>query len=116
MPIHRRALEDAVGPLGPVALGVGVLDPQDEGAAVLAGEDEVVEGRAGAADVEVARRRRGEAHAHGPIGHPGRLPKGRPDPTAVEAARHGSDRPCAPTARPPALTVSSRRAARVTGV
>jgi hypothetical protein len=49
-------LEDVVGELGPVALGVGVLDAQDHLAAVLAGVDPVEEDGAGATDVEVAGR------------------------------------------------------------
>ena len=44
--------------------GVGVLDPQHEGAALSAREQVVVERGAGAADVEVAGRARGEADAN----------------------------------------------------
>ena len=47
--------EDRLGVLGGGALGVGVVDAQDERAAVLAREGPVVDGGAGAADVEVAR-------------------------------------------------------------
>ena len=47
------------------ALAIGVLDPQDEGAAVAAGVEEIEERGAGAADVEVAARARGEAGAGG---------------------------------------------------
>ena len=43
------------------ALQVGVLDAQDEGAAVRAGEGPRVQGRADVAEVDEARRRRGEA-------------------------------------------------------
>jgi hypothetical protein len=52
---------DAFGVLGPVALGVGVLDAQHERARTLAGEEPVEQCRTGAADVEIARRRRGHA-------------------------------------------------------
>ncbi len=60
-----QRLNDAVGPLGAVALRVGVLNPQDEDAAALAQEEPVVQGGTGAADMEVPRRRRGEARPRG---------------------------------------------------
>src|SRR5690606_3134640 len=46
------------------SVAVGVLDPQHEDAAVLAGEQPVVDGRAGAAHVQVARGRGREADSH----------------------------------------------------
>ena len=60
-----EALEDGGDRCVGRALAVGVLDPQDEGAAVMAGVEEVEERGAGAADVEVAARARGEAGAGG---------------------------------------------------
>ena len=83
-PLER--VEDVVDQLGPVALGVGVLDAQEERAAGVAGEQPVEQGGAGAADVQVAGRRRREAAA-GPalrlhLRHPahatGRTGTGRP--------------------------------------
>ena len=65
-----HGVEDGLDQLGPVALGVGVLDPQQELAALVAGEQPVEQHRAGAADVEVARRRRGEADTDGVGRHP----------------------------------------------
>ena len=62
-PLER--LEDLRDVLGRGALAVGVLDPQHQLALVAAREQPVVEGGAGAADVEGAGGRRGEADAHG---------------------------------------------------
>ena len=53
---HAQPVEggdDAVGPLGPVALLVGVLNAQDERATVLAHEEPVEQRGPRAADVEV---------------------------------------------------------------
>ena len=50
-------------------LPVGVLDAQDVGAAGMAGKEPVEQGSAGAADVEVSGRGRGEADAR--FGHEG---------------------------------------------
>ena len=58
-PVERG--DDPVGPLGPVARLVGVLDPQDERPPVLAHEEPVEQRRPRAADVEVPGRRRREA-------------------------------------------------------
>ena len=58
-----QGVDDALGPLGPVAGLVGVLDPQHERAAELAGQRPVVERRARPADVEEPRRRRCDAEA-----------------------------------------------------
>ncbi len=52
-PLH--GVQDDLGVLLGGALRVGVLDAQDEGAACGAGERPVVDGRAGAADVQLAR-------------------------------------------------------------
>ena len=49
--------------LGHVPLLVGVVDAEDELPAVLAGEQPVEQGRADAADVQVAGRAGGEAGA-----------------------------------------------------
>ena len=62
-PLER--LEDLRDVLRRGALAVGVLDPQHQLPALTAGEQPVVEGGAGAADVEGAGGRRGEADAHG---------------------------------------------------
>ena len=62
-PLER--LEDLRDVLRRGALAVGVLDPQHQLAPLAAGEQPVVEGGAGAADVEGAGGRRGEADAHG---------------------------------------------------
>ena len=51
-----EAVEDGLQGLGHVALLVGVVDAQDELAAVLAGEQPVEQGRADAADVQIAGR------------------------------------------------------------
>ena len=61
-PLH--GVEDDLRVLFRGALGVGVLDAQDERAARSAGERPVVDGRAGAADVQLARGGRCEANAH----------------------------------------------------
>ncbi len=50
-----EGIDDALVPLGPVAIGVGVLDAQHERAAKSLGERPVVERGAGTAHVEVAR-------------------------------------------------------------
>ncbi len=67
VPIKAHPLQGAQNDLGVLlggTLGIGVLDAQHEGAAHGAGEGPVVNGRAGAADVQLARRRRREANAH----------------------------------------------------
>ena len=68
-----QAGEDLGQGLGLVAFLVGVLDAQDEGAAVMAGEQKIEQGRARAADVQVAGGRGGEADHGGDrcvgIGH-----------------------------------------------
>ena len=46
------------------ALGVGILDAQDELAAHGAGKRPVVDGSAGTADMQLARRRRGKANTN----------------------------------------------------
>ena len=56
-----EALEDRARALVGAARAVGVLDAQQELAAVVLGVEPVEERRAGAADVEVSRRRRSEA-------------------------------------------------------
>src|SRR3989449_4864252 len=60
-----QAVEDDAGVLVRGAFLVGVFDAEQELAARVAGEQPVEEGGAGAADVEVARGRRGEADAGG---------------------------------------------------
>src|SRR6266571_3757950 len=60
-----EAVEDHFGVLLGGALPVGVFDAQQELAARVAGVQPVEEGGAGAADVEVAGGRRGEADAGG---------------------------------------------------
>jgi hypothetical protein len=47
------------------ALAIGVLDAQVEAAAVMAGEQPVEQRRAGAADMKITRRRRGETSDDG---------------------------------------------------
>ena len=63
-PSHFRPVEDDLGVRVGAALLVGVLDAQDEGAAGLPGVEPVEQRRAGAADVEVAGGRGGEADAN----------------------------------------------------
>src|SRR2546427_12963354 len=58
-----EAVEDDAGVLVRGAFLVGVFDAEQELAARVAGEEPVEEVGAGAADVEVARGRRGEADA-----------------------------------------------------
>ena len=58
-----EAVQDRLQRLGHVALLVGVVDAQDELAAVLAGEQPVEQGRADAADVQIAGRAGGETRA-----------------------------------------------------
>ncbi len=65
-PVHGP--QDDLGVLLGGALRVGVLDAQDEGAAGGAGEGPVVDGSAGAADVQLAGGRRCEANAHRLVG------------------------------------------------
>jgi hypothetical protein len=65
-PVER--VDDALDPLGPVPLLVGVLDPEDQGAARLLGDGPVVERRAGAADVDEARGRGRESNSDGGYG------------------------------------------------
>ena len=68
VPIESHPAEgpqDDLGVLLGGALRVGVLDAQDEGAAGSTGEGPVVDGGAGAADVQLAGGRRREADAHG---------------------------------------------------
>src|SRR6266702_7548995 len=60
-----EAVEDHLRVLVGRASLVGVLDAQQELAALVAGVQPVEEGRAGASDVEVTRRGRGEADANG---------------------------------------------------
>jgi len=66
-----------------------VLDAQVEAAAVMAGEQPVEQRRAGAADVEIARRRRGKT---GDDGHCSRkmLPAGGPGGEVCSMARTGA--------------------------
>ena len=63
-PEPGEGVEDLLDVLGRRALAVGVLDAQDELAAAPAREQPVVEGGAGAPDVEGTGRRRCEADAH----------------------------------------------------
>ena len=63
MPDPGQGVDDALGPLRPVAGLVGVLDAQHERAAEPAGQRPVVQRRARPADVEEAGRRRGDAEA-----------------------------------------------------
>ena len=101
----RSAREDALGPLGPVARGVGVLDAQHEHAAVLLGVDPVLQRRAGAADVEHTGRGGGEAHAYRHVPQPTAVRDCFPPPPpgsrhradlhdqgAAEQGDHGGDR------------------------
>jgi len=62
-----QGVDDLLDVLGGRALAVGVLDPQDEGPAAPPRHQPVVERGARAADVERARGRRREAHAHGVV-------------------------------------------------
>ena len=62
-PEPAQPVEDAGDHLPRGPLGVGVLDAQDERAAVAPGVEPVEERRAGAADMQVARGRRGKADA-----------------------------------------------------
>ena len=64
-PEPRERVDDLLDVLRRRALAVGVLDAQHERPARAAGEQPVVEGGAGAPDVEGARRRRCEADTHG---------------------------------------------------
>ena len=59
-----QGVEDLLHVLGSGALAVGVLDPQDQGVRLPARGQPVVERGAGAADVQGARGRRGEAQLH----------------------------------------------------
>src|SRR2546427_637965 len=67
-----QAVEDDAGVLVGGAFLVGVFDAEQELAARVAGEEPVEEGGTGAADVEVARGRRGEADAGAGCRHRGR--------------------------------------------
>ena len=62
-PEPAQAVEDDVHGLLRVARGVGVLDAQDERAAGVAGIKPVEQGRARAADVQIAGRRWSKANA-----------------------------------------------------
>ena len=62
-PQPAQTLHDARDHLPRRSLGVGVFDAQDEGAAMAAGVEPVEQRRAGAADVEIAGRRRRETDA-----------------------------------------------------
>ncbi len=75
--------EDHLGCLRGGARAVGVLDPQQELAAMVAGEQIVEQRRAGAANVQHAGGRRGEAGTDGharDLKFPGRRAKGFPWP------------------------------------
>ncbi|CAB4576132.1 unannotated protein [freshwater metagenome] len=64
VPIEPQPLEgaeDDVDQFGARPLGVGVFDTQNELAALLAGKEPVEKGGSCPTDVEIARRRRGEA-------------------------------------------------------
>ena len=61
--------QDDLGVLVSGAGGVGVVDAQDERAAVGAGKGPVVDGGAGAADVQLAGGGRRKANAHGLVCH-----------------------------------------------
>ena len=56
-----QVVADRLVEFGGRALAVGVVDPQDEGSAMLLREQIVVQRGADVADVQPARRRRGEA-------------------------------------------------------
>ena len=58
-----QAVENAVDHFARRSLGVRVFDAQHERAAVPAREEPVEQRRAGAADVQVTRRRRGKTDA-----------------------------------------------------
>ncbi len=74
---------------------------------MLQGKRPVEEGRAARADVEVARRRRGEAHAQRPIGHAGRLVAAY-SASSHDAAPIGADRPGKPRVHHCVITAHPR--------
>ena len=59
-----QGVEDLLDVLGGRALAVGVLDPEQELAAAATGQQPVVQCRPRTPDVQGARRRRSESHAH----------------------------------------------------
>jgi len=76
----RHGVQDRLGHVGLGALEVGVLDAQEKGAAEMAGQEPVENGRARAADMQVAGGAWGEAGddgAHGGLRTPGREGPGR---------------------------------------
>src|SRR6185503_2916444 len=83
--------EDDLGVLVGRPRLVGVFNAQQEGRAALPGEEPVEEGGAGAADVEVARGRRGEAYANCHVCNIRLTKRGGSGRRACGAARH---RPC----------------------
>ena len=113
-PVERG--DDPVGPLGPVARLVGVLNAQDERAAVLAHEEPVEQRGPRAADVEVPGRRRGEARPGrgGRVSHAVRPahPERRRD-AGGETRRQSSSMEMAPVGQP--LTASRRRSRNSSG-
>src|SRR5207247_8644874 len=103
----RKGLEDG----GDVRVGragaVGVLDPEDEGAAVVARGEPVEQRGARAADVQVSRRARREAHTDG-TGHVSPDANG---PQRTSGSRRGFSRRHSTPAAHPGRHVGPRRLA-----